>query len=74
LCTIGTMDSRLNTTVEQAVSAFAEKVPETEITYLALPNQLEEDGLGTFWHPTPVTHQKAAAQIIAQARKLMNWN
>lgn len=74
LCTIGTMDSRLNTTVEQAVSEFAGKIPEAEITYLALANQREEDGLGTFWHPTPVTHQKAAAQIIEQARKLMDWN
>ena len=74
LCTLGTMDPRLNTTVEQAVSAFAEAFPEIGITYLALPNQLEADGLGTFWHPTPVTHQKAAALITERAKELMNWN
>lgn len=74
LCTLGTMDPRLNTTVEQAVSAFAEAYPEVEITYLALPNQLDEDGLGTFWHPTPVSHKKAAALITKRARELMNWD
>lgn len=68
------MDARLNTTVEQAVSAFAKAVPEVDISYLALPPQLDEDGLGTFWHPTPVTHQKAAALIAERARKLMDWN
>lgn len=74
LCTIGTMDPRLNTTIEQAASAFAETVPNIDISYLALPPQLDEDGLGTFWHPTPATHQKAAALITERARKLMDWN
>ncbi len=74
LCTLGSMDPRLNSTVEQAVSEFAEKVPDVGITYLPLPNQREEDGLGTFWHPTPITHKKAAALITERAREFMDWN
>lgn len=74
LCTLGTMDPRLNETVERAVSEFSEQCPETEITYLALPLQRDEDGLGTFWHPTHATQKHAATEIVSRARKLMNWN
>lgn len=74
LCTVGTMDPRLNTTVEQAATEFAKNHPEVTITAFALPQQLDEDGLGTFWHPTAITHKKAAALIIEQARKLMDWD
>lgn len=74
LCMLGTMDSRLCPTVEEAVDAFASHHPETAISYLALPHQQDEDGLGTFWHPTPATHQKIAALVTRRAREMMGWD
>lgn len=74
LCMLGTMDQRLCSTVEQAVGEFSKKKPEARISYLHLPLQADEDGLGTFWHPTPATHQKVAELVTARAREMMNWD
>lgn len=73
LCTLGTMDQRLCGSVEAAVNAFLLLHPEGNAFYLGLPMQAEADGLGTFWHPTAATHQKAAALIINKAKEIMNW-
>lgn len=74
LCTLGTMDQRLCPTVEQAVHSFADCNPDVDIHYLGLPAQRDEDGLGTFWHPSPVSHRKAADLITEMARKIMGWD
>lgn len=75
LCMLGTMDQRLCPTVEEAVSSFKNHNPDVDIAYLHLPMQDEEqDGLGTFWHPTVSTHAKQAELIIARAKQLMNWD
>ena len=73
LCTLGTMDQRLCPSVARAVTEFSADHPEAEVSFLALPPQLEEDGLGTFWHPTPATHRKAADLLISRAKELMKW-
>lgn len=74
ICMLGTMDQRLCPTVELAVNTFSKACPEAEISYLPLPAQLEEDGLGTFWHPTPATHKKAADLVIQHAKDIMGWD
>ncbi len=74
ICMLGTMDSRLCPTVEKAVDVFSASSPETEISYLQLPQQLDEDGLGTFWHPTSTTQKKAADLVIQRAKEMMDWN
>lgn len=73
LCMLGIMDQRLCTTVEEAVIHFQKMHPETDCTYLPLPAQKEEDGLGTFWHPSAVTHKKAAKLVVEKAREMMGW-
>lgn len=73
LCILGTMDQRLCPVVEQAVKQFTDTHPEAEVSYLELPPQLEEDGLGTFWHPTPATHQKIADLVTERVKKMMGW-
>lgn len=73
LCMLGLMDQRLCSTVEEAVTRFRETHPETNCVYLPLPPQKEEDGLGTFWHPSPVTHKKAAEIVAAKAKEIMSW-
>ena len=73
LCMLGLMDQRLCSTVEEAASRFQKAHPETLCEYLPLPAQLDEDGLGTFWHPSPITHEKAAKLVVAKAREMMGW-
>lgn len=74
LCMLGTMDQGLCSTVRHAVKEFAQANEDIEIKYLQLPPQDEEnDGLGTFWHPTEATQEKTAQLVIDAARKLMGW-
>ena len=34
---------------------------------------MEKDGAGVDWHPSAVTHKKAAAELTAFLRKLLAW-
>ena len=74
ICMLGGMDQRLCSSVEQAVGEVSGEYPELALSYLHLPLQKEEDGFGTFWHPTPVTHQKTAELVVQRAREVMNWD
>lgn len=73
LCTIGTMDPRLNETIQRSVERYQRENSSCNIRFLLLPEQIEEDGLGTFWHPTEKTNRKSAKLIAAAAKELMNW-
>ncbi len=73
LCMLGIMDQRLCSTVSGAVQKFQQAYPAAGILYLQLNEQLEEDGLGTFWHPTYDTNKKAAGLVAEAAKKLMGW-
>lgn len=74
LCMLGTMDQTLCSTVQHAVKEFSKANEDVSIKYLQLPLQDEEnDGIGTFWHPTEATHEKTAQLVIAAAKKLMGW-
>lgn len=74
LCMLGTMDQRLCPAVQQAVTEFASTHSDADISYLSLPQQQEEDGLGTFWHPSPVTHAKVSELVVKQIKEIMDWN
>lgn len=73
LCMLGTMDQRLCPAVKKAVEEYAQSHTGVQAAYLELPEQLEEDGLGTFWHPTAVSHQKAANKVIAKIKEMLQW-
>lgn len=74
ICMLGTMNPRLCPTVEKVVHTFSTLHPEAEISYLQLPNQSEEDGLGTFWHPSALTQKKASELVIQRAKEVMGWD
>lgn len=74
LCMLGNMDKRLCTTVEKAVSVFRKKHEDVLAEYLDLPMQLDEDGLGTFWHPTAITQEKTADRVVKKIREMMGWD
>lgn len=73
LCMLGTMDRRLCEAVHDTVKQFRIFHPGVKISYLSLPMQEESDGLGTFWHPSPTTHQKVADLVTTKIKKMMHW-
>ena len=73
LCMLGTMDQRLCPATKRAVEEYAKNHKEVQIEYLELPAQSEEDGLGTFWHPTAITHRKVADKVVAKIKEMMRW-
>ena len=70
LCCLGIMGEALNASVAEAVDLFKKDFPNTRAECLLFTEQLESDGIGADWHPSPVTHKKAAALLSDTLRKL----
>jgi GDSL-like Lipase/Acylhydrolase. len=70
LCTLGIMDDRLNGAMETAVEEYAaESGDEYVRSMLFAPQDMEKDGTAVDWHPSAVTHRKAADRLIAYMRE-----
>ena len=70
LCCLGIMGEALNDSVKEAVELFKKDFPMVTTEALAFTQQLESDGIGADWHPSPVTHKKAAAVLTSLIGKL----
>ena len=70
LCCLGIMGEALNDSVKEAVDLFSKDFPAVKAKALAFTQQLESDGIGADWHPSPVTHKKAAAILTSSIGKL----
>ncbi|WP_245237094.1 SGNH/GDSL hydrolase family protein [Paenibacillus ihuae] len=73
LCTLGIMGGRLYLYVEQAVSVYSWETGDSNITAMKFDEQLPADGYAIDFHPSEATHRKAANQLTAQIRELLNW-
>lgn len=73
LCILGTMDQRLVSTLEQAVSEYGETQKDDKVHFLALPEHTAADGYGADWHPSAFTQEKTAKLVAAKVREIMNW-
>ena len=73
LCMLGMMDQKLCSTIEKTVEIYREENKDVEISYLQLPLQLEEEGFGTFWHPTYETNIRAAKAVVDATKKMTGW-
>jgi len=73
LCTLGIMGDRLYPFVEKAAAVYSAQTGDTNITCMPFTPQLEEDGRAADYHPTACTHDKAAAKIVEEIRRLMGW-
>ena len=60
LCCLGIMGEALNDSVKEAVELFKKDFPKVHAEALAFTQQLESDGIGADWHPSAMTHKKAA--------------
>lgn len=73
LCVLGIMGDRLYPVVEAAAAAYTAETGDTDIACMHFTPQLAEDGYVADWHPTAVTHGKAAEKLTAEIRRLMGW-
>lgn len=73
LCALGIMGRRLYPFVEKAVAAYSTETGDQNISCLEFDEQLASDGYTANWHPTAVTHGKAAEKLIQHIKELMGW-
>ena len=73
LCTLGIMGDRLYPMVAQAAADYAAETGDMNIATMRFDVQLASDGYVADWHPTAVTHEKAATKLAETIRALMGW-
>lgn len=71
LCVLGIMGDRLYPYVEKAVSVYKAETGDNNIRTMKFDVQKEEDGYVADWHPTAVTHDKAAAKLVDMIKGIM---
>ena len=69
-CCLGIMGEQLNASVEEAVNLFKKDFPNVAAKAVLFTQQLEEDGIAADWHPSAVTHKKAA-ELLAEALRAL---
>lgn len=69
-CCLGIMGEQLNSSVEEAVNLFKKDFPNVAAKAVLFTQQLEEDGIAADWHPSAVTHKKAA-ELLAEALRTL---
>ena len=73
LCTLGVMGDRLYPMVSRAVQDYAADTGDASVHAMKFDEQNADDGYVADWHPTAVTHQKAAARLVEEIRRQMGW-
>ena len=71
LCTLGIMGDRLFGHVQGAVDAYTEETGDTNISAMRFEPQDAADGYSADWHPSVVTHDKAAEKLAAEIKALV---
>lgn len=73
LCVLGIMGEALCPTVEEVVERYKKETGDRRISYMAFHDQLPEDGYVADWHPTEITHTKAAGKLTEEIKRVMEW-
>lgn len=68
LCVLGIMGEALCTAVEETVTRYKKETGDGRISYMGFHDQLPEDGYAADWHPTEITHRKAAGWLTREIR------
>lgn len=73
-CTLGIMDGRLNTCVQDAAKRYTEETGDSNVrTFMFKMQDMQNDGLVADWHPTEKTHAKSAEALAEFIRSDMGW-
>lgn len=72
LCALGIMGTELCPAMEEAVERYCKETGDKNISSMRFNAQLPEDGWAADWHPTEVTHKKAAEKLVTEVTKIMS--
>lgn len=73
LATLGVMGQDLCKSVEKQVLEFRKTYNDDSIHFMPFDVQLEEDGIGTDWHPNEKTNIKMMLKLNEKIREIMGW-
>lgn len=73
LCTLGIMGQTLCDAIDLAVSDYTKETGDTNIKTMRFAVQQDEDGFAVDWHPSAVTHEKAAEQLSGLIKEWLGW-
>lgn len=73
LCTLGIMGDRLYPYVERAAAVYTAQTGDHNIAWMPFAPQRPEDGYTADYHPTAITHGKAAVKLTDEIRRLKGW-
>ena len=73
LCTYGMMNQGLIPSIKKAIDSYQTESKDEKISFLPLALQLESDGYVVDYHPSIITHTKAANVLADKIREIMNW-
>lgn len=71
LCTLGIMGGRLFPFLDEAVKDYQSLTGDTQISTMKFEEQRLEDGYVSAYHPTVITHEKAARKLSAKIKELL---
>lgn len=71
LCTLGIMGDRLFDYVYLAVEKYIEETGDSNVYSMKFDVQDPADGYSADWHPSVATHDKAAAKLAEEIKKLL---
>ena len=74
LCTLGIMGQDLYPQIEEAVESYKSKTGDEKVNAFKFNQQdVNKNGKGIDWHPTPQSHTDAANELIEEIEKLYGW-
>lgn len=73
LCTLGMMGNALYPCVKNAVAEYMDETGDKNVFTMKYEVELASDGFAACWHPSEITHNKAAVKLTAEIRSIMGW-
>lgn len=73
LCVLGVMGQDLCKSIEEVVDKYSEVNNDSNIYYMTLELQRDEDGIGVDWHPSEDTHKKISNSVVDKIKQIKNW-
>lgn len=70
VCCLGLMDRILCPVIAELVQEL-NKEGDANVHWVEFEGQLEEDGIGADWHPSEITHHKAADKLAAFIKEIL---
>lgn len=71
VCTLGVMGDRLFEYVQKAADEYIAETGDKNIYTMKFDVQSPDDGYSADWHPSVTTHDKAAAKLAEEIRKIL---